>query len=131
MSLAPILAASPATQIHIAAVILAFAVGTWMMLRPKGTPPHRMLGRAFVVLMLTAAASSFWIRGNPDGSLSWLHLLAAYVMIAAPAGLLLAQFGRTRGHVMTMVGLYIGALWIAGAFTLLPGRLLHQAVFGS
>ncbi len=131
MSLAPILAASPATQIHIAAVTLAFAVGTWMLLRPKGTPSHRMLGRTFVALMLAAAISSFWIRGNADGSLSWLHLLAVYVTIAAPAGLLLARAGRTRGHVMTMVGLYIGALWIAGAFTLLPGRLLHQAVFGS
>lgn len=131
MSLEPILAAGPATQIHIATVTLAFVVGTWMVLSPKGTSPHRMLGRVFVLLMLGTAISSFWIRGNRDGSMSWLHLLSVYVLIAAPAGMVLARYGRIRGHVMTMVGLYIGALWIAGAFTLLPGRLLHQAVFGS
>jgi len=29
-----------------------------------------------------------------------------------------------------MIGLYVGALLIAGAFTFLPGRLMHQIFFG-
>jgi len=30
-----------------------------------------------------------------------------------------------------MLGLFLGALVIAGLFTLLPGRLMHAVVFGS
>jgi uncharacterized membrane protein len=29
-----------------------------------------------------------------------------------------------------MVGLYVGALLVAGAFTLSPGRLIHTWLFG-
>jgi uncharacterized membrane protein len=29
-----------------------------------------------------------------------------------------------------MVGLFVGALLIAGAFTLLPGRIMHAVAFG-
>jgi uncharacterized membrane protein len=34
------------------------------------------------------------------------------------------------GHRKTMLGLFFGALVVAGAFTLLPGRILGRAVFG-
>lgn len=37
----------------------------------------------------------------------------------------------TSPHRCTMIGVYAGGIWIAGLFTLLPGRLLHEAVFGS
>jgi uncharacterized membrane protein len=30
-----------------------------------------------------------------------------------------------------MIGVYVGGIWITGLLTLLPGRLLHRAVFGS
>jgi uncharacterized membrane protein len=30
-----------------------------------------------------------------------------------------------------MIGVYLGGIWIAGLFTVLPGRLLHRAMFGS
>ncbi len=29
-----------------------------------------------------------------------------------------------------MLGLFLGALVIAGIFTLLPGRIMHKVVFG-
>ena len=62
MTLAPILAAGAAMQVHLATVLAALVIGTWMMLRPKGTPPHKALGRLYVMLMLLSAASTFWIR---------------------------------------------------------------------
>jgi uncharacterized membrane protein len=33
-------------------------------------------------------------------------------------------------HRRAMISLFLGALVIAGAFTLVPGRIMHQVVFG-
>jgi uncharacterized membrane protein len=131
MSLEPILAASLATQIHLASVAAAFAIGTWMMVRPKGTAPHRALGGTYVALMVGSAVSTFWIRGIAHGGFSGLHLLSIFVLLALPFALLMARLGRVQAHRYTMIGVYVGGIWIAGLLTLLPGRLLHRAVFGS
>jgi uncharacterized membrane protein len=131
MSLAPILTAETAVQIHLVSVLAAFVIGTWMMVRPKGTAPHKVLGRAYVALMVASALSTFWIRGLGNGSLSFLHVLSVFVLLALPIAVLLARSGRVRAHRFTMIGVYLGGIWIAGLLTLLPGRLLHRAVLGS
>jgi uncharacterized membrane protein len=131
MSLAPILAAGPAVQIHLVSVLIAFVIGTWMMVRPKGTAPHKTLGRTYVVLMLVSAVSTFWIRGLGHGSLSFLHLLSIFVLLALPYAIVMARLGRVRAHRYTMIIVYLGGIWIAGLLTLMPGRLLHRAVLGS
>ena len=46
----------------------------------------------------------------------------------APLGVWLARKGRVRAHRGAMTGLYAG-LVIAGAFTLIPGRLIGNLVF--
>ena len=33
-------------------------------------------------------------------------------------------------HMYSMIGVYVGALLIAGAFTLMPGRFFHEILFG-
>ena len=38
---------------------------------------------------------------------------------------------RGNAHRYTIIGVYVGGIWIAGLLTLLPGRLLHRAAFGS
>ena len=81
--------------------------------------------------MLVSALSTFWIRGLGHGSLSFLHLLSIFVLVALPTALLLARAGRVSAHRFTMIGVYLGGIWIAGLLTLLPGRLLHRAAFGS
>jgi uncharacterized membrane protein len=35
-----------------------------------------------------------------------------------------------RSHRAAMISLFAGALVIAGVFTLLPGRVMHEVVFG-
>ncbi|HZX82401.1 MAG TPA: DUF2306 domain-containing protein [Reyranella sp.] len=131
MSLAPILAAGWAVQIHLVSVLTAFVIGTWMMVRPKGTMPHKALGRIYVALMIASAVSTFWIRGLGHGSFSFLHLLSIFVLLALPFAIVMARLGRVQAHRYTMIGVYLGGIWIAGPLTLLPGRLLHRAVFGS
>jgi uncharacterized membrane protein len=131
MSWQPIADAGLATQVHLATVIAAFAIGTWMIVRPKGTPPHKALGRIFIVLTIATAVSTFWIHSiNRDG-FSPLHLLAIYVLLGAPYAWWHARHGNIRRHRNAMISLYVGGIWIAGLFTLLPGRVLHEALFGS
>ncbi|HTR85499.1 MAG TPA: DUF2306 domain-containing protein [Reyranella sp.] len=131
MSLQPILDAGPAVEVHIASIAGAFTIGTWMMLRPKGTPPHRALGRIYLLLMIVAALSSFGIQSLNKGQFSFLHLLSIFVLLSVPYGWWNARRGNVIAHRSTMIGLYVGGLWVPGILTLLPGRLLHTAVFGS
>jgi uncharacterized membrane protein len=34
-------------------------------------------------------------------------------------------------HRRAMIGIFVGALVIAGAFTFLPGRIMHAVAFGN
>ena len=33
-------------------------------------------------------------------------------------------------HMYSMIGVYLGALLLAGTFTLMPGRIIHRLFFG-
>ncbi len=80
--------------------------------------------------MLVISASSFLIHGiRLWGPWSPIHLLSVFapVMVVAVA----ARAHRVRAHKITMISIYVGALLLAGLFTLLPGRLMHEVLFGS
>ena len=62
MSLAPLLNAAPAIQLHAFAALAAFAIGAVQLAAPKGTLPHRTIGWIWVLLMVIVAATSFWIH---------------------------------------------------------------------
>ena len=62
MSLAPLLNAAPATKLHAIAALTALGLGAVQLAAPKGTLPHRTIGWVWVALMVTVAASSFWIH---------------------------------------------------------------------
>ena len=130
MTLDPIIAAGTAVQIHLVTVTVAFVIGTWMMVRPKGTAPHRALGMSYIVLMMISALSTFWIQGINNGRFSFLHLLSILVLFGLPFAWFQARRGRSVSHRYWMIGIYVGGIWVAGLLTLLPGRVLHRAVFG-
>jgi uncharacterized membrane protein len=125
MNFAPLLTAGPAIHIHLAATILALALGATMLLRRKGTGSHRTLGWLWVGLMLTAAISSFWITGI-RGTFSPIHALSLLVLVLVPAAVVAIRRGKVGTHRKAMIGLFFGALIIPGLFTLLPGRLLGR-----
>lgn len=100
---------------------------------PKGTLPHRTVGWIWVALMLVIAISSFWIHGQGPrltGPFGPIHLLSILVLVMLPIGLWFAHRHNARGHARTMVGLFIGALVVAGLFTFAPGRIMHAIAFG-
>ena len=131
MSLQPLLNAPAAIQIHAYLALAALLLGASQLVMTKGTFRHRLIGWAWVLFMLVVAISSFWIHEiRQFGSFSLIHLLSVWTLISVPFAIIAARQGRIKGHKRAMVSLYFGALVIAGAFTLLPGRVMHEAVFG-
>lgn len=132
MTLAPLLSAPTIVQLHARAAVAALLLGAAQLQLPKSGARHRVMGWVWAVLMLTVAVTSFWISGEQFrfGPFSPIHLLSVTSLVALPVGLLYARRRRFRGHRSTMIGLYIGALVVAGLFTLLPSRILGRMVFG-
>jgi uncharacterized membrane protein len=131
MTFAPVSSASPAIQMHAFAAMAAFALGIVQFSAPKGTLPHRTIGWVWVVLMLGVAISAFWIHQlRLWGPWSPIHLLAIFVLIMVPLAVWQARTHRVDNHRWTMVGIFLGAPVGAGAFTLLPGRIMHSVLFG-
>lgn len=131
MNLAPLLNTPVQIQLHAFAALGAFALGVVQLAAPKGTLPHRTLGYIWVALMLVVAISSFWIHDmRLWGPWSPIHLLSILTLVMLPLGLYYARSHKVRGHMLTMLGLFSGALIIAGGFTLVPGRIMHKVVFG-
>lgn len=131
MSLTPLLDASLAIRIHAFSAIAALALGIVQLAAPKGTLPHRTLGWTWAALMLTVAVSSFWIHDMRwIGPFGPIHLLSIFVLWALPRALLRAHRHDVPLHARGMTGLFYGGLVLAGLFTLWPGRIMHQVVFG-
>jgi uncharacterized membrane protein len=132
MTLAPLLAASPAIQFHAFAAIAAFALGVVQLVSPKGTLPHRTIGWIWVVLMAIVAVSTAFIHQiKLWGPWSPIHLLSIFTLIVLPLAVWRAHRHDVRNHRRAVVALFVGGLVIAGLFTFLPGRIMHAVAFGS
>jgi uncharacterized membrane protein len=132
MSLAPLLNASLAIQLHAFAAMSAFVLGLVQFAAPKGTLPHRTLGFIWLALMLTVAISSFWIHSiRWVGPFGPIHLLSIYVLLMVPLAVYYARKHKIRGHAKTVIGMFVGGLVIAGLFTFVPGRIMHAVAFGN
>ncbi len=114
--------------VHLAAALAAVLIGATVLVRRKGTASQKTMGRIWLALMLMAAVSSFAIQAR--GHLSWIHGFAILVLIAAPVGWHFAKVRNIRAHRITMIAMFV-SLSITGLFTLLPYRMLGQAVFGT
>ena len=132
MTFAPLLEASPAIQIHAFAAMAAFALGVVQLAAPKGTLPHRTMGWVWVGLMLVVSITAFFIHQiRLWGPWSPIHLLAIFTLIMLPIGVYAAHRHAVERHRYTMIGLFVGALVIAGLLTFVPGRIMHAVVFGN
>ena len=131
MTLAPLLRADPVIQVHAFAAMAALLLGVVQLSAPKGTLPHRTLGWIFAALMAAVAISSFWIHElRIIGPFSPIHLLSIFTLAVLPFAVLAARRHDVVRHRRRMIGLFLGALVVAGLFTLLPGRIMHAVVFG-
>jgi uncharacterized membrane protein len=107
------------------------ALGAVQLAAPKGTIPHRLFGWIWSILMLTVVASSFFIHTiRLWEPWSPIYLLSPFTLLMLPLAVLRARRHEVAKHRRAMTGLFVGALEIAGAFTLPPGRIIHAVVFG-
>jgi uncharacterized membrane protein len=131
MNLAPLLDASPAIKLHAFAAMTAFALGVVQLSAPKGTIPHRTIGWIWVALMLAVSISAFWIHQlRIWGPWSPIHFLAIFTLVMVPLGVWYAHRHAVERHRWTMIGIFVGALVVAGIFTFVPGRIMYAVAFG-
>lgn len=120
--------------LHLASIVPAMLLGTSLIVLRKGTPQHRLAGRAYMVLMLATAVTTLWMPAQVGpqliGHFGFVHVLS-FVTVAAVIGAWRAiQRRDVTTHRKIMIRLYIGAFVIAGGFTLMPGRMIHDWLFG-
>jgi len=75
--------------------------------------------------------SSFFIHTiRMWGPWSPIHLLSLFTLVTLPLAVWRARRHEIQQHRCAMTSLFVGALVIAGIFTLPPGRIMHAVVFG-
>lgn len=120
---------SPAMRLHLTAALIALIMGARQLVAKKGGLAHRLIGWSWSLIMIAAAASSFFIQSVFKGHFSPIHLLSIYVLVQLPLAIQAARKGDLVRHAAVMRGMYWMGLVTAGLFTLVPGRLLHAVFF--
>jgi uncharacterized membrane protein len=78
------------------------------------------------------AVSSFFIHDlRIWDAWSPIHLLSVFTLAMLPLAVMHARRHRVDRHRRAMIAIFVGALVIAGLFTLAPGRIMHAVVFGN
>jgi uncharacterized membrane protein len=131
MTLAPLLNAAPAIQLHAVAAMAAFGLGIVQFAAPKGTLPHRTVGWIWVALMTVVGVTAFFIHEiRLWGPWSPIHLLAVFTLVTLPLAVWHARRHAVDRHRWAMISIFTGGLLIAGLFTFLPGRIMHTVALG-
>ena len=116
---------------HALLAFLAVIVGGIQLWSTKGTQVHRYLGYFWVCLMLYVAISGFFISHIMTfGYFSHIHILSILTIVLLYRAVMHARKGDIKRHKLGMKLLYMLALLVTGAFTFLPGRLMHKVFFG-
>lgn len=118
-----------ALLLHLGTVIPAIPLGLYIFLARKGGARHKRLGKIWLTLMGTTAVATLFVRNSEDGGFSWIHIFSVLTLIAIPKAILSARTGRIAEHKRHLLGLFVGALLIAGGASFLPGRTMWQWTF--
>ncbi len=63
------------------------------------------------------------------GPYSLIHALSVLTLVSLIVGIVAIRRGNLKAHRFIMISLYVFALVLTGAFTLLPGRRMHAVIF--
>ena len=98
----------PIGWVHFAASLIALGAGAVVLVRPKGTPVHRLRGRVYALALVATCLTSFAIYRR--GIFWFPHWFGVASLIAVTAGVALAHFKQPRGwmhlHLTCMVASY-------------------------
>ncbi|HEY8049405.1 MAG TPA: DUF2306 domain-containing protein [Ramlibacter sp.] len=127
---------TPVIAVHMTAATLAVITGPvalWARRSAAQRPKlHRAFGYAWVTLMVVTAVSAIFIRDrgmpNIDG-FTPIHILVPVTLVGLFGAFWFLARGNIRQHRLIMQRLYFAACVVAGAFTLLPQRLIGHALW--
>ncbi|MEH6346083.1 MAG: DUF2306 domain-containing protein [Bermanella sp.] len=119
--------------LHLATILPAFLIATYLLLNRKGSPLHKTLGKTYMLLMLFTAMVTLFMPAKVGGAIvghfGFIHFFSFSVFLTVPMAYFAARTGKMTLHIGNMIGLYVGGILIAGAFAFSPGRLLHTWLF--
>jgi uncharacterized membrane protein len=116
--------------LHLATIVAAVALTPLMLLRRRGDRLHRRLGWVWAAAMALTALFSFGVRGINQGGFSLIHILSAWTLIQVPLIVRAARRHEHAKHRAAVRGMVIGALLVAGFFTVPFDRLMGRWLFG-
>ena len=123
--------------IHAFFALMAVPLGLYIFLTKKGTAKHNFFGRIWVAWLFTISVTAVFIQEITPGEYSFIHLLIPLTIGSLIYSIWsIRKFKKTAlqkykySHMSSMIGVYVGALILAGAFTLMPGRLFYEILFG-
>ncbi|MEL6917655.1 MAG: DUF2306 domain-containing protein [Bacteroidota bacterium] len=120
--------------VHLITVVPCIFIGAYLLFATKGTKNHRGIGKVYMGLMFFTALVSLFLPAQVGsqflGHFGWIHSFSLLTLYSVPTAIWAIKKGNVRRHKIKMIMLYIGAILIAGGFTLAPGRYLHQVFFG-
>ena len=117
--------------LHAIAAILAIILGGMQLYMKKGGATHKLFGYVWVGLMLIVSVSSFFIHEIKLWNVySPIHLLSAWTIFSLGLAIYYVRISNIKRHKHVMIMIYGFALVLTGFFTFMPGRVMHQIVFG-
>ena len=117
--------------LHAIAAMIAVIFGGLQFYKKKGGLIHRLLGWTWVGLMLFVSVSSFFVHEIKIlCAYSPIHLLSLLTIFVLGLAVYFVRAGHIKRHKRAMATLYGLALIVAGIFTFMPGRVMHQVAFG-
>lgn len=129
MNFTPLLEADTAVQVHVGFAVVSLALVPVMLLRRKGDGLHKILGRIWVFAMALTALSSFALMEirviGPFSPIHGLSILTLYSLFAAISTVRKGDIKAHKKHICGAMGGLVGA----GAFTVIPGRLMSDVLF--
>ena len=120
--------------VHLATIIPCVFIGAFIFLTKKGNPVHKTLGKIYMALMLFTGIVTLFMPAHVGpqflGHFGWIHLFSLLTINSVPKAYFAIRRGDLKAHKGHMFGLYLGGILIAGSFTFVPGRFMHQLFFG-
>ena len=132
MELSLLLLEKSPVPFHAIVATAAIILGAAQLIANKGTQSHKILGYTWVLMIFCVALSSLFINDmrwvGPFGPIHILFLLVFYTLWRSITAV---RAGNKPAHKKAMKALYFQALVLAGVFTMLPGRVMHEIIFGT
>lgn len=118
---------------HLVTVLPCVVMGAALFFMTKGTPLHKGMGKVYMILMIITAIITLFMpaKVGPQflNHFGFIHSFSLLALYSAPKAYFAIRRGDVRSHKFSMIGLYVGGIVIAGSFTLVPGRYLHDLLF--